>query len=109
MEYCYHVLARARSYYMNILDKLQKNVCGAVHPSIPASLEPLALHQNIARPSIFYRYYFVRCSFELAELVPLLYPRGRPTRYSNRMHGFSVTNHRCYNDVYVNNFFLRTV
>ena len=30
---------------------------------------------------------------------------GRSTRYSDRLHDFSVTIPRCYNDVYVNSFF----
>ena len=31
----------------------------------------------------------------------------RPTRYSDRLHDFSVTIPRCYNNVYVNSFFPR--
>ena len=56
----------------------------------------------------FYRYYFGRCSPELAQLVPLPYSRGRSTCYSDRMHVFSVTIPRCYKDVYVSSFFPRT-
>ena len=48
------------------------------------------------------------CSSELAELVPLPYSRGRSTRYSDRLHDFSVTIPRCYKDVYVNSFFRHT-
>ena len=55
-----------------------------------------------------YRYYFGRCSSELVPLVPLPYSQGRSTRYSNRLHDFSVTISRCYKDVYVNSFFPRT-
>ena len=29
---------------------------------------------------LFYRYYLCKCSFELAELVPLSYSRGMSTR-----------------------------
>ena len=37
-------------------------------------LPPLALRRNIARLSLFYRYYFDTCpSAELAEVVPLPY------------------------------------
>ena len=32
-----------------------------------------------------YRYYFGRCSSELAQLVPLLYSQGRSTSYSDRI------------------------
>ena len=48
------------------------------------------------------------CSSELAQLVPLPYSRGRSTRYSDRLHDFSVTIPRGYKDVYVNSFFPRT-
>ena len=41
-------------------------------------------------------------------MVPLPFSRGRSTRYSDRLHGFSVTIPRCYKDVYVNSFFPRT-
>ena len=44
-----------------------------VGPSLAASLEPLAQCQNVASLSLLYRYYFGRCSFELAGLVPLPY------------------------------------
>ena len=55
-----------------------------------------------------YRYYFGSYSSEMAELVPLLFSWGRSTRYSDRLHDFSVTIPRCYKDVYVNSFLPRT-
>ena len=45
---------------------------------------------------------------KLAELVPIPYSRGRSTRYSNRLYGYSVTIPRCYKDVNINSFFPRT-
>ena len=62
-----------------------------VGPSLVASLEPLAHHRNVASLSLFYSYYFGRCSSELAETVPLPHSCGSSTRYSNRLHDFSVT------------------
>ena len=108
MEYCCHVWAGASICYLDLLDKLQKRVCRIVGPSLAASLEHLALRRNVASLSLFYRYYFGRCSSELAQLVPLPFTRGRSTRYSDRLHDFSVTIPRCYKDVYVNSFFPRT-
>ena len=105
MEYCCDVWAGAPSCYLDLLDKLQKRICRVVGPSLAASLEPLAHHRNVASLSLFYRYYFARCSSELAQLVPLPFSRGRSTRYSDRLHDFSVTIPRCYKDVYVNSFF----
>ena len=108
MEYSCHVWAGAPSSYLELLDKLQKRICRTVGPSLAASLEPLAHCRNVASLSLFYRYYFGRCSSELAQLVPLPYSRGRFTRYSDRLHDFSATIPRCYKDVYVNSFFSRT-
>ena len=108
MEYCCHVWAGAPGCYLELLDKLQKRICRTVGPSLAASLEPLAHRRNVASLNLFYRYYVGRCSSELAELVPLPYSRGRSTHYSDRLQDFSVTIHRCYKDVYVNSFFLRT-
>ena len=108
MKYYCHVWAGAPSCYLKLLDKLQKWICRTVGPSLAASFEPLAHRRNVASLSLFYRYYFGRCSSELAQLVPLPYSRGRSTRYSDRLHDFSVTIPRCYEDVYVNSFFPHT-
>ena len=43
------------------------NVC----PSLAASLRPLVYRQNVISLILFYRHYFGRCSFELAQLVLL--------------------------------------
>ena len=104
MEYCCHVWAGAPSCYLELLDKLQKQICRAVGPSLAASFESLAHCQNVA--SLFYGYYFGRCSSELAQLVPRPYSGGRSTHYSDRLH-FLVTISRCYKDVYVNSLFFR--
>ena len=102
MEYC------APSCYLELLDKLQKQICRTAGPLLAASLEHLAHRRNVASLRLFYRYYFSRCSSELAQVVPRPYSRGRSTRYSDRLHDFSVTIPRCYKDVYVSSFFPRT-
>ena len=107
MEYCCHVWAVVSSCYLELLDKLQKQICRTVGPSLAASLEPLAHCRNVASLSLFYRYYFGRCSSELAHLVSLPYFRGRSTCYSDRLDDFSVTIPRCYKDVCINSFFPR--
>ena len=105
MEYSCHVWAGAPSCYLGLLDKLQKQICRIVGPSLAASLEPLAHRRNVARVSLFYRYYFGGCSSELALLVPLHFSRGRSTRCSSRLHYFCVTIPRCYKDVCFDSFF----
>ena len=101
MEYCCHVWTGAPSSYLEMLDNLQKWICGTVATSLAASLEPLAHRKNVASLSLFYRYYFGKCSSELAQLVPLPYSRGRSTRYFDRLYDFSDTISRCYKDVYI--------
>ena len=87
IEYCCHVWACAPSCYLELLDKLQKWICQTFGPSLAASFEPLAHHRNVASLSLFYRYYFGRCSSEL-QLVLLPFSRGRSTHYSDRLHIF---------------------
>ena len=101
MGCCYHVWTGAPSCYLELLDKLRKRICRTSGTSLPASPEPLAHRRNVATLSLFCRYYFSRCSSEVAQLVPLPYSWGRSTRYSNRLHDFSVGIPRCYKDVYI--------
>ena len=57
--------------------------------------------RNGASLSLFYRYYFGRCTSKLAKLaklVPLPYSGGKFTCCSDRLHDFSVTILRCYKD-----------
>ena len=68
-------------------------------------LNPWLIFEMWPALSLSYRYYFGRCSSELAQLVPRPYSRGRSTRYSDRLDDFSVTIPRCDKDVYVNSFF----
>ena len=76
MEYCCHVWAGAPSCFLELLDGLQKQIC-RTSPSLAASLEPLAHHQNVACLSFLYRYYFGRCSSALAKLFSLPCSQGR--------------------------------
>ena len=56
IEYCCHVWTGAASCYFKLLDKLQKQICRTVGPSLAASVEPLVHHRNVAGLSLFYRY-----------------------------------------------------
>ena len=105
MECCCHFWAGAPSCYSKFLHKLQKWICNIIGPSLAACLLPLAHCGNLASLSLFYRYYFGRCSSELAPLVPLSYSQGKATGYSGRLHDFSFTIPGCYKHVYVNSFF----
>ena len=109
MGYCCHGWAGGPSCYLDLLGKLQKQICRIVGPSLADSLEPLAHRRNVASLRLFYKYYFLnccdihftcillhmanllnfgRCSSELVQLVPRPFSRGRSTRYSDRLHDF---------------------
>ena len=83
MEYCCDVWAGALSCYLELLDKQQKWIFKTVGHSLAVSLEPLAHCRNLACLRFLYSCYFGRCSFELAQVVPLPYSRGRSTGYSD--------------------------
>ena len=100
IEFCYHASMGGPSCYLDMLDK----ICRTIGLSLAASLELLAYHQNVTSLSLFYSYYFGRCSFELVELVPLPQFRDRSTHYSNRLHDFSVTILWCYKICNVSSF-----
>ena len=63
--------------YLELVNKLRKWIFRTAGPSLTVSLETLGHCRNIASLSLFYRYYFGRCSSELAQLVPLPYSEGR--------------------------------
>ena len=69
MEYCCHVWVVAPSCYLELLDKLQKQIY--VEPFVLhllLLLNPSAHDRNVASLSLFYIYYLGRCSSELAPL-----------------------------------------
>ena len=106
MKYCCSVWEVDPSCY---LDKLQKRICGAVGHKLATCFEPFAHRRNVASLSLFLlTYYFGRCIYELAELVPLPHYHDRSIPHSNRLHDFSVTIPRCYKDIFVNSFIPRT-
>ena len=58
MEYCCHVCAGAPSWYLELLDKLQKWISRIVGPSLATSLKPLAHCCNVASLHLSYRYVY---------------------------------------------------
>ena len=105
MKYFCHIWAASPSCCLELLDKLQKQICRTVGLSLAAFLEPLAHCWNVSSLSLFYRYYLSKCCSEMAQLLPLPFPRGKSSHYSDRLDDFSMTIPRCYKGVYVNSFF----
>lgn len=76
-----------------LLDKMQKWTCRVVGPTLAASLESLAHHQNFAGLSFLHSQYFRKC---LSELVQLIHTSSPGTLHSDWLHDFSITIPRCY-------------
>ena len=99
MVYCSHVWVGAPSCFLEMLDKLQ-NVyiydCWSSTCCVSWTLGSSPIWSQLK--SFYYRYYFGKCSSELAQLIPLIYSRGKSTRYSDRLCVFSVIITRCYED-----------
>ena len=53
MEYLCHVWAGAPSCYLELLDRLQKQICRIAGPLLAVPLEPLAHHGNVASLNLF--------------------------------------------------------
>ena len=67
MEFGCHFWAGAPKCYLELLDKNgNKNEYAGVSPSLASFVEHLAHCWNVASLSLFYRYYFDKCSFKLA-------------------------------------------
>ena len=58
MEYCCRIWAGAPTCYLELLDKLQKQICRIIGPSLAAFLEPLTHRRNVVSLSLFCRYCF---------------------------------------------------
>ena len=56
IEHSCHVWAGAPSCCLELLDKLQKQICRTVGPSLAASHETLSHRQNLASLSLFCKY-----------------------------------------------------
>ena len=105
MECCCHIWAGAPQLLLGIVRQAAKTDMQDCWSLTCCFFEPLPHCRNVASLSLFYRYYFGRCSSELAQLIPLPFSRMRFIRYSDRLHDFSVTIPRCYNDDCINSFF----
>ena len=84
MEYCFHVWTSGPSCYLDMLDKLLKQIYRTVGSSLAASLEPFSVYSEgfpeCFTPEDVYLYWLT--------LISLPHFCGRSTRYSNKMHVF---------------------
>ena len=89
MEYCSHIWGGSTSTY--ILDRVESKAIRLINePTLTSSLDSLSLRRKVASLSLFYRYYFGRCSAELSDCVPPPLRRPRSTRQALASHKYCV-------------------
>ena len=89
MEYCSHIWGG--SPFTALLDRVESKAFRLINnPNLTSSLDPLSLRRNVSSLSLFYRYFFGRCSVELAGCVPPPLARPRNTRQASSSHNYCV-------------------
>ena len=79
-----------RSHGLDPLDRLQKQVVSFVGAGLSSDLPALSHRRDVAGLSLFYKYYYGKCSSELADLVSPKRVTVRSTRFSEQMHRHTV-------------------
>merc|ERR1712002_1034934 len=76
----------------SLLERVESKAIRLINgPSLTSSLDSLSLRRKVASLSLFYRYYFGRCSLELTGCIPPRLERPRNTRQSANAHRYSVS------------------
>ena len=109
MEYCSHIWGGApTSHGLDLLDRVQKRVVSLVGSGVSAGLQARSHRRDVAGLSLFYKYYYRKCSFELADLVPPKHVTLTSTRFSEQMHPHRVNSPMYRTKFYQSSFFPRT-
>ena len=89
MEYGSHVWGD--STHTVLLNRVKSKVFRLINsPPLTDSLDFLGHRCNVASLSPFYRYFHADCSCELANCMPLPFPRPHCTRLSTSSHPYSI-------------------
>ena len=117
MEYCSHIWGGfPGSQGFDLLDRVQKRVVSSVVSELSSDLQAvtqegcckLSHRWGVASPCLFYKYYYGKCSSELADLVPPKRVPVRSTHSSEQMHRHTVNSPMCRTKYYQSNLFPRT-
>ena len=108
MEYCCHLWAGAPKTHLSLLDRVEKRAKHLIGQPLANELLPLSVRRDVASLSLFYRYYFGRCSSALSESVPKPKIFSRGTRRANPLTCYHVSMERTRTKGRSNSFFTRT-
>ena len=107
LEYCSHVWGGSSS--TRLLDRVESKAYRLIgSPTLTSSIPSLSLRRDVASLSLFYRYYFGRCSDELTTCVPPPKVWRRGTRLAASSHAYCVDVGNQRIDRYTTSFFPST-
>ena len=102
---CFICLGRLHSY-SSLLNRVESKAFCLINSSpLTDCLQPLSHRRNVASLALFYRYFHVNCSSDLAKCVPPLFPRPRCTRLASSSHPYSVHLSNARVNLYSQSFF----
>ena len=70
MEYCCYLWGGAPKSHLQLLDRVEKRAKNLMGQQLANELLTLSVRRDVASLSLFYRYYFGKCSSALSESVP---------------------------------------
>ena len=108
MEYCCHLWAGAPKTHLHLLDRVEKRAKNLIGQPLANELLPLSVRRDVASLSLFYRYYFGRCSSALSESIPKPKVFSRSTRRANPLTCYHVSLERTRTKGRASSFFVRT-
>ena len=108
MEYCCHLWAGAPKTHLSLLERVEKRLKNLIGEELATELQPLSVRRDVASLSLFYRYYFGRCSSALEECVPKPKVFSRSTRRGNPLTCYHVSVERSRTEGRSGSFFVRT-
>lgn len=109
LEYCSHIWSSAPKHLLKMLDSIQKRAVRLIDdPELTKNLHSLDHRRKVADLSLFYRYYYGRCSNELALLIPPRVVPNRNTRQAQAAHQHTIQLQTPRTSLFRDSFFWRT-
>jgi hypothetical protein len=107
MEYCSHIWGSSPG--IKLLDRVEAKAFRLISSTpLTDHLPSLSMRREVAALSLFYRYYFGRCSAELHNCIPPPLVRPRSTRQATQSHKYSVVLYQTRIERYSKSFFPAT-
>ena len=109
LEYCSHIWSSVPKHTLGLLDSIQKRAIRLIaNPELTRHLDSLEHRRKVADLCLYYRYYYGKCSSELANLIPPKAVSARRIRLTEAGHQHRVNLQTPRTSLYRDSFFWRT-